>query len=320
MTLAALAALAVLGQADGGQPRLVPRIAAGDGAALRRHFLDRTPVVLTNTTLHGVAAHWQLSQLSERFAADKVVVMTVPKGWRDTRETNQLHIDATHIGAMRQVRMPFADYAGLLAASDEAGVAAPGARRHQRKLLAAANKGEGPRPGDPDWDWAHQHVYVRHKMPLDHKGDTLGPALHVLLAADFPAPEGFGFSPGTLRGVSEVTADGLLRVHDTKIRSGSAGLYYPAHSDCYHNTLLVLQGRRRVRLLDQGSVWKDGGAAGFSKMLRLNDLALETSSAQIPAVLETVLESGEALYIPPTWLHDILYIEAGIGINQVRFQ
>jgi hypothetical protein len=202
--LAAAAALATLATiADGGQPQPVPRIAATNTAALSRHFLARSPVVLTDLTPVAVAPHWQLTALAERFTTNKVVVMTVPKGWRDTRATNQLHIDAKHIRAMRELRMPFADYAGLLAKSDDAAAAAP-ARRQRRKLLAAANNGEGPRPGDPEWDWAQQHVYVRHKMPADHKGDTLGPALHDLLAADFPAPDGSGHAPGTLRGVSYV--------------------------------------------------------------------------------------------------------------------
>ena len=240
-----------------------------------------------------------------RFGEAKVVVMTVPKDWRDTRATNQLHIDHKHIESMREVRMPFSDYAQLLLRPPS-----PPAR------AAAASAS----PGEAGWDWGAQHVYVRHKMPSDHKGDTLGPQMQRLLARDFPN--------STLAGVARIATDGQLAVHDTKMRSGTAGLYYPAHSDCYHNVLLVLEGVRRVRLLDQPAVWR-GAAGSFSDLLRLTELE-EAAVSRIRAalssnasgegpgmpVLEARLEPGEALYIPPMWLHDVLYEQPGMGINQ----
>jgi hypothetical protein len=293
-----------------------------------------------------------------------VVVMTVPKSWRDNRATNQLHIDAKHIDEMREVRMPFADYAELLARSDtvrggeEGGAAGEvgAGRRHRRKQTAETAIG----PGTDGWKWDNQHVYVRHKMPSDYRGDSLGPALHSLLVADFPATESLPThsrtggddgdlrNAGQLKGVIGIETDGSLAVHDTKIRSGSAGLYYPAHSDCYHNILLVMQGRRRVRLMDQSAVWRtrsSTGASEFRAILRLKSLdntsaattwarmtrenrdistvdhtgareSNDGAAAARPLVWETVLESGEALYIPPTWLHDVYYIDSGMGINQ----
>ena len=293
--------------------------------------------------------------------------MTVPKGWRDSRATNQLHIDPKHIDAMREVRMPFADYAELLARANRASAneveerEEVGTGRQHRRRKAAATVTNG-------WDWNDQHVYVRHKMPSDHRGDTLGPALHGLFAADFPSPavsslpdhgggSGQHGNAGELKGVMQIGVDGSLAVHDTKIRSGSAGLYYPAHSDCYHNMLLVVQGRRRVRLVDQSAVWRrsirgTGDSVDFRAMLRLKSLdntsvvntlgrmvrgrsaqtqapraadqrasqeANSAPSAALLVVWETVLESGEALYIPPTWLHDVHYIESGMGINQFYY-
>lgn len=295
-----------------------------------------------------MVAHWQLESLAARFPAEKAVVMTVPKGWRDSRATNQLHIDAKHIDAMREVRMPFADYAELLGRANRVSAREAeepekvgGGRRHRRPKGTATSANY--------WDWDDQHIYVRHKMPSDHHGDVLGPALHRLLVADFPAstlssPPDFGgsswehSSAGQLKGVMEIAVDGSLAVHDTKIRSGSAGLYYPAHSDCYHNMLLVMQGRRRVRLMDQSAVWRRStrasrGSVDFRAMLRLKSLdntsvantrarMVRDSTAPVAAELlvwETVLESGEALYIPPTWLHDVYYIESGLGINQFYY-
>jgi hypothetical protein len=352
-------ALLLAGLALSSSEQPVPRIAADDGGALGRHFLARTPVVLQGAAARDVVAHWQLEALAARFPAEKVVVMTVPKGWRDNRATNQLHIDPKHIDTMREVRMPFADYAGLLARSSSGGVRAaeqedapapPAAGRRQRRKLAAAATSASD-PSSDDWDWDQQQVYVRHKMPSDHRGDVLGPALHRLLAADFPAETPTAES-GTLQGVAAIAADGSLAVHDTKIRSGSAGLYYPAHSDCYHNMLLVMQGRRRVRLLDQSGLWRrraspaarptndQQGPRNFQAMLRLKSLdnasvatalsrmernpadkdgdgrGSDEAVAAAEVVWQTVLESGEALYIPPMWLHDVYYIEAGMGINQ----
>ena len=98
-----------------------------------------------------------------------------------------------------------------------------------------------------------------------------------LLARDFPN------SP--LAGVARIATDGQLAVHDTKMRSGTAGLYYPAHSDCYHNVLLVLEGVRRVRLLDQPAVWR-GAAGSFSDLLRLTELE-EAAVSRIRAALSS---------------------------------
>lgn len=344
----------------------VPRINVDDTAALTRHFVARSPVVVLNTAAPDVVAHWQPKALAARFPAEKVVVITMPKTWRDNRATNQLHIDAKHIDEMREVRMPFADYAELLARSDkvgqrggEEGEAAGDietGRRRRRRQTADTASGQGT----DGWKWDNQHVYVRHRMPSDYRGDSLGPALHSLLVADFPAraplpaqsrSDGDGGdlgNAGQLPGVIGIQIDGSLAVHDTKIRSGSAGLYYPAHSDCYHNMLLVTQGRRRVRLMDQSVVWRTRssiGASEFRAILRLKSLdntsvattwarmtrehretsTLDQSGAREAndgaataglVVWETVLESGEALYIPPTWLHDVYYIDSGMGINQ----
>jgi hypothetical protein len=101
---------------------------------------------------------------------------------------------------------------------------------------------------------------------------------------------------------------------------GPAGTFSPAHFDPHGVLLVQVEGRKQVRIVspDQLALLED--MDGYYARLDLDDPALRTHPDFDPAaVLSTVLEPGQALFIPVGWFHEVTALDPSLTLSFLSF-
>ena len=89
---------------------------------------------------------------------------------------------------------------------------------------------------------------------------------------------------------------------------GPAGTFSPAHFDPHGVLLTQVQGRKRVRLTAPSQLAMFDQLDGYY-----------ATRTDVPA-LETVLEPGDALFIPVAWFHEVTSLDPSITLSLLCFR
>ena len=127
-------------------------------------------------------------------------------------------------------------------------------------------------------------------------------------AAFDPLWEDFSAIPGYT--APEVGNDGYLWI-------GPAGTLTPFHHDLTNNLLIQVKGRKRVHMVPN---WEQRRMRPRQKVFSDWTLeALQAEGKRAPAILETEIGPGDALFIPVGWWHHVVSLEESYSVLLTNF-
>lgn len=181
---AAPAARSDVCQGDDSTFQHVERVALGDdrekaAEIFSTYLKQRRPVIITDTISRKQLRQWGIANQRKKFGKKGVVVTTQPSGWVDTRHTN-FHAIHQYIKTNTDIGVGWGPLLGMIELSslpqtnEERGQAA--------RRLGKSEFWRNPKTQRLNIDWSDAELYVRTKLPSDHSGDDLGPALEPLVA------------------------------------------------------------------------------------------------------------------------------------------
>lgn len=98
---------------------------------------------------------------------------------------------------------------------------------------------------------------------------------------------------------------------------GPAGTLTPFHHDLTNNLLVQVEGRKHVRMVPSWEVARMKNALHCFSELSPEDFA--KGADELPPMLETVIDKGEAIFLPIGWWHHVTALDRSISMSFTNF-